>query len=340
MTTEAAEGPEQPALMAERRGQYPQGEAGEAASITAVKEYAHEEPADVTGSFVLHEPPWYGTVCPVVWEDGGSNPASYPMREDGSPHDVEVQAQLTNALPFDLVLPLVFAGAAEENVDYQVAGDKRIVIPKNNLSGIVTLSITPLVDVLDEGFELIEIRAASVPGISTFAVVLDPGLGFSSFESWEGWSGYPRQLNPTVFTASPFTDAADNVWTSSVAKIMNRDEKEVRTGRQSLALSYGPSSRQGVVLDPAGADGVGVVSFYVKRFSDDTRSINLKVEYRVGQNGAWTQVFSQDYSGSDIPSSFTEVRVPINQAGDVQLQFSVAGVKGFLIDDVSVTSHK
>ena len=79
MTTEAAEGPEQPALMAERRGQYPQGEAGEAASVTAVKEYSHEEPADVTGSFVLHEPPWYGTVCPVVWEDGGSNPASYPM---------------------------------------------------------------------------------------------------------------------------------------------------------------------------------------------------------------------------------------------------------------------
>ena len=65
--------------MAERRGQYPQGEAGEAASVTAVREYAHEEPADVTGSFVLHEPPWYGTVCPVVWEDGGSNPASYPM---------------------------------------------------------------------------------------------------------------------------------------------------------------------------------------------------------------------------------------------------------------------
>ena len=79
MTTEAAEGPDQPALMAERRGQYPQGEAGEAASVTAVKEYAHEEPADVTGSFVLHEPPWYGTVCPVVWEDGGSNPASYPI---------------------------------------------------------------------------------------------------------------------------------------------------------------------------------------------------------------------------------------------------------------------
>ena len=25
------------------------------------------------------EPPWYGTVCQVVWEDGGGNPASYPI---------------------------------------------------------------------------------------------------------------------------------------------------------------------------------------------------------------------------------------------------------------------
>ena len=25
------------------------------------------------------EPPWYGTVCPVVWEDGGGDPASYPI---------------------------------------------------------------------------------------------------------------------------------------------------------------------------------------------------------------------------------------------------------------------
>jgi len=27
----------------------------------------------------MYEPPWYGTVCPVVWEDGGGNPASYPI---------------------------------------------------------------------------------------------------------------------------------------------------------------------------------------------------------------------------------------------------------------------
>ena len=33
----------------------------------------------IVSSIIQHEPPWYGTVCPVVWEDGGSNPASYPM---------------------------------------------------------------------------------------------------------------------------------------------------------------------------------------------------------------------------------------------------------------------
>ncbi len=32
-----------------------------------------------TDSSVLHEPPWYGTVCPVVWEVGGGNPATYPI---------------------------------------------------------------------------------------------------------------------------------------------------------------------------------------------------------------------------------------------------------------------
>ena len=25
------------------------------------------------------KPPWYGTVRPVVWEDGGGDPASYPL---------------------------------------------------------------------------------------------------------------------------------------------------------------------------------------------------------------------------------------------------------------------
>lgn len=46
-------------------------------------------------SSVYHEPPWYGTVCPVVWEDGGSNPASYPMLSWGAgdkkwfqPHEI------------------------------------------------------------------------------------------------------------------------------------------------------------------------------------------------------------------------------------------------------------
>src|SRR5690625_5296771 len=36
----------------------------------------------IDDSRALHEPPWYGTVCPVVWEVGGSNPATYPICTD------------------------------------------------------------------------------------------------------------------------------------------------------------------------------------------------------------------------------------------------------------------
>ena len=51
--------------MAERRGQYPQGEAGEAASVTAVRESSHEEPAELMPA-VLDRPNMlraYARVC-------------------------------------------------------------------------------------------------------------------------------------------------------------------------------------------------------------------------------------------------------------------------------------
>jgi hypothetical protein len=35
-------------------------------------------------SSALREPPWYGAVCPVVWEVGGREPSSYPMTVDNS----------------------------------------------------------------------------------------------------------------------------------------------------------------------------------------------------------------------------------------------------------------
>ena len=34
---------------------------------------------EVRNRVARQEPPWYGTVCQVVWEDGGGDPASYPI---------------------------------------------------------------------------------------------------------------------------------------------------------------------------------------------------------------------------------------------------------------------
>ena len=55
MTTEAAETPVQPALTAKQSGQNPRSAAVEAASVTVVKDNAHEEPTDVM-SAVLERP--------------------------------------------------------------------------------------------------------------------------------------------------------------------------------------------------------------------------------------------------------------------------------------------
>jgi RNA-directed DNA polymerase len=55
MTTEAAETPVQPALTAKQSGQNPRSAAIEAASVTVVRDNAHEEPMDVM-SAVLERP--------------------------------------------------------------------------------------------------------------------------------------------------------------------------------------------------------------------------------------------------------------------------------------------
>jgi len=55
MTTEAVEMPVKPALTAKQSGQNPRSTAVEAASVTVVKDNAHEEPMDVM-SAVLERP--------------------------------------------------------------------------------------------------------------------------------------------------------------------------------------------------------------------------------------------------------------------------------------------
>jgi RNA-directed DNA polymerase len=52
MTTEAAEAPETPVLGAEQSGRNPPSAAAEAASVTAVREHAHEEPTELMSAVV------------------------------------------------------------------------------------------------------------------------------------------------------------------------------------------------------------------------------------------------------------------------------------------------
>ena len=52
MTMEAAETPVRPALTAKQGGQNPRSAAIEAASVTVMRDHAHEEPTDVMSAVV------------------------------------------------------------------------------------------------------------------------------------------------------------------------------------------------------------------------------------------------------------------------------------------------
>ena len=166
-------------------------------------------------------------------------------------------------------------------------------------------------------------------------------LGFEPGEGWAsiGWNNYS--------SLTDFTDSHGNQWKDGVhAEIFagmalffvpqeQQDMVVARRGQQALVLGRNRTQAGTLVLDPAGSNGVGTVSFYIKRFAHDMGPIALTVEYHAGTG--WQTALDRTYRGGAIPSSYTEVRVSINQDGNVQLRFSVEGAKGFLIDDVSVT---
>lgn len=94
---------ETPGATPEGSGRNPREEGEGASNVTARTEHSYPETRrlmeavveretdsclcklDCVNSKALHEPPWYGTVCPVVWEDGGGNPASYPIQGASRP---------------------------------------------------------------------------------------------------------------------------------------------------------------------------------------------------------------------------------------------------------------
>ena len=111
MTTVAAARPAQPALMAERGGQYPPDKASEAASVTAVRENAHEEPTELM-SAVLDRPNMLRAYARVLRNKGAPG-------VDGVPHWEAAQAAAPRSMslgdtdrfnPTDVVLQLYTSG--------------------------------------------------------------------------------------------------------------------------------------------------------------------------------------------------------------------------------------
>ena len=166
-------------------------------------------------------------------------------------------------------------------------------------------------------------------------------LGFEPGEGWASiaWNSYRALTSVTDRHGNRWKDGVHAEIFAGMALFFVPQEQQdlvlARRGQQVLVLGRNTAQAGTLVLDPAGSDGVGTVSFYIKRFAHDMGPIALTVEYHAGTG--WQTALDRTYRGGAIPSSYTEVRVSINQDGNVQLRFSVEGAKGFLIDDVSVT---
>ena len=158
----------------------------------------------------------------------------------------------------------------------------------------------------------------------------------TSFEASEGFVG-----SGEIFLLNTVVDPNGVEWYSgNGAKIWNRSDIPP-DGTQCLVLGLSNTDETAKITIPGSSHGVGVVTFEYASYSDSTDalfSLMYNANDGVGWQTAWsTQVVGSNPDWSDKP--WPSIAVPINVSGDVDLRFKKNGVKGVLIDKVTVTDR-
>jgi hypothetical protein len=171
--------------------------------------------------------------------------------------------------------------------------------------------------------------------LANFKVPLENVFGGTRFESDEGWTDFPVQSSATAF--SNITDINGNAW-SGDGYIWHQDDTGLpHSGEQVMALGLNTSGYASVEITP-GTQGIKEVSFFIKRFSSNTSAIAATVDYGIGSG--WVNAWSETYQGDSIPSNYTKITVPINQAENVNIRLGISGTKGLIFDDFSIVPFK
>ena len=261
--------------------------------------------------------------------------SSAALYESGGPVEVTVTARLSTALAPDapaFEAPLALSGTAWRGLDYSLAGTASVTILPGQSQGATVLTVTPVDNDDAEGARSLVIEAGG--RTAELALVDDDRLGF---EAGEGWTG--RSTGVNAF-AGPLTDIHEHEWTSSggtlVKVLRSHSSYGARTGKQALALNWGGTVGQSshVVLNPAGAGGVGELSFWMKGHAAGNSDFRFYVESSM-DSATW-RVAHQEAFQDNAPAAYARRAVSIRRPGDVLLRLRVEGTEGLVLDDLSL----
>ena len=263
--------------------------------------------------------------------------SSASLSESGGPVEVTVTAQLSTAVVLGapaFEAPLAISGTAWRGLDYGLEGTASVTIQPGQSTGVTVLTITPVDDADAEGMESLVIEAGGKT--AELALFDDDWLGF---EAGEGWAGHSTGVNAF---AGPLTDIHDHVWKSSgdvlVKVLRSHGAYGARTGEQALALNWGGTAGQSshVVLNPAGAGGVGELSFWIKGHAAGNSDFRFYVESSMDATN-WHVAHQEVFQGN-APAAYARRAVSIRRPGDVLLRLRVEGAEGLVLDDLSLAS--
>jgi len=178
------------------------------------------------------------------------------------------------------------------------------------------------------------IAALAVTSVAANAAI----IATTGFEGVDGFSTTAVNAGFTV------TDTSGDYWESGVA---NNNYTGIWTGSKRSGVNgavFGTSVGQYVLVNPAGAEGIGTVSFWIVK-TGGTSDVNADpmVDIQWSIDGAsWTtaETIQVDNVGE---ANYVEHVVAINQTGDVQVRWLYTGGAGgsagyATMDDIVITS--
>lgn len=179
----------------------------------------------------------------------------------------------------------------------------------------------------------LQVASALVLGTSTMLAATIASTGFETAE------GFPSNQTAGGFQV---TDPSGDYWevgeaTGNYAGTWNSGDAIV-TGSQGCVFGNQGNTSPYLLANPAGADGIGDLSFWVHR-TGGSGTFNLQIQYTLDDlaaNPIWTTLHDVQLTDNN---QMTNYSYTINQTGDVKVRIYTPISGHISVDDVTITDY-